>query len=631
MVLLSAADMSVAGLSPEADSLASLAAGAPDSVACQLYNNVCWKVRNSNPEVAIQYGAKAVKCAKRSENWEQLVKGYSYIGVCQRNLGNYSEALDYYTIGLDNAIKYNVKDQQGYGRINIANLYLYHDNYADAEMHLTQALDIANQLQDSAIMAYAYLNLGRVYIGLKDYDTAEKNLLRALEVREKCVRLNYQRIVVRKFLADCHSAAGNKEQAHDEYRTCLADKDIVGDYDLLSDITQKLAVLYYENGMLDSALSLGEQSLFYSKAVGSKFSIQAAYDIIGRIYFDKNLYKEAAENYASQIKYNDSIFNDQLAQKIFNIQFSAEQSRKQNEIDKLAQEKKIQNYSIYALILALLVGVGVMLIVLMNSRKVKRLNTKLEQQQQQITDSITYAQRIQSALLPDTNNFGKVFSDKFIFYRPRNVVSGDFYWHYDNENYEYIVVADCTGHGVPGAFMSMLGICALHDIVGNGNCSSAGEILNKLREMVKSLLHQTVESGQPKDGMDIAIMVVDKNTRILEYSGANIPLIYIRNGELKQIQPHRNPIGVYVKESPFQTQTLQLIDGDRIYVSSDGYSSQFGGPYGAKIKMGGYKDILLRNYQRPMEEQSKLLEHEFLDWMGAYHQIDDILVVGLKV
>nr|MCR5454553.1 tetratricopeptide repeat protein [Bacteroidales bacterium] len=219
-----------AQVSPYIDSLINVAYAAPDSLAARYNNDVCWKLRNSNPETAIQFGKRAIDWAKKTDDKEQLVKGYSYIGVCHRNLGNYSDALEYYTLGVDMAQKYGVTDQEAYGYVNLGNLFIYQENYRMAEDNLSKAMKLGQQLNDSAILAYAYLNLGRTRLAMKDYDQSESNFLKALDIRTQCKRLNNQCNVVRKYLADCHAEAGLVDLARKEYQACLDDLDIVGDY-----------------------------------------------------------------------------------------------------------------------------------------------------------------------------------------------------------------------------------------------------------------------------------------------------------------------------------------------------------------------------------------------------------------
>jgi serine phosphatase RsbU (regulator of sigma subunit) len=264
-------------------------------------------------------------------------------------------------------------------------------------------------------------------------------------------------------------------------------------------------------------------------------------------------------------------------------------------------------------------------------QRIEQLKNVIESHHRSVTSSIEYAKLIQDAVLPAEEILKESFADVVLFWRPRDIVSGDFYWMKRIGDTVIFTVADCTGHGVPGAFMSMLGICALHGIVGHGE-HSAGEILNQLRDLIKTLLRQTsADDSNPKDGMDIALMVVNSDRSYLEYSGGNIPLIYIRDGKLNEIKPSRNPIGVYRNETPFESQRLDLKPGDRIYLSSDGYPSQFREGDKAKIKMSGYKSILMKIHELPMAEQCKRLEEELLAWRGSIGQVDDICVAGFLV
>ncbi|MCR5454417.1 MAG: SpoIIE family protein phosphatase, partial [Bacteroidales bacterium] len=572
---------------------------------------------------------------------------------------NYSDALEYYNLGVELAKKYGVADQEAYGYVNLGNLFIYQENFRMAEDNLAKAMNIGKYLNDSAILAYAFLNLGRTRLAMKDFDKSEAFFYKALDIRTQCKRLNNQCNVVRKYLADCHAEAGLTDLARKEYQACLDDLDIVGDYDILTDISIKMSRIYYNEKKYAVAMQHARSSLAYAKQMGSKYATMNAYNMIADILYLQNKYKDAADNYRDQISCNDSIFNEQLTTKLFNIQFSADQNRKQMEIDRMAKDQelmkqiqKAQRTFILALMGGILMVILVLVIIVVNNRKVKRLNAQLQvqkdelsdrnarieeqqklliKQQTQIADSISYAQRIQSVLLPTNEEFASVFSDKFVYYNPRNVVSGDFFWQMDCEDCQVIVVADCTGHGVPGAFMSMLGISALHGIVSNGT-HKAGDILNNLRELIKTLLRQnTADDSTPKDGMDIALMVVDRKCQTLEYAGGNIPLIYIRDGQLYDIKPSRNPIGVYRNEIPFEGTTLQLQKGDRIYLSSDGYASQFRQGDKQKIKMSGYKDILLKTCQLPMAEQCQQLSAEFDAWKGSMMQIDDICVAGFLV
>lgn len=251
---------------------------------------------------------------------------------------------------------------------------------------------------------------------------------------------------------------------------------------------------------------------------------------------------------------------------------------------------------------------------------------------EEITDSINYAKRIQNAVLPLNDHFEKAFNDHFILFKPRDIVSGDFYWIAEDKDKLYFTAADCTGHGVPGAFMSMLGVASLNEIFGNENDNiTAARILELLREKIKFSLHQTGKEGENKDGMDMAMCIYHKNKNIIEYAGAYNPLYLIRNGELIEYKADRMPIGIYhVEKEHFTNHEISVKKDDRIYIFSDGYADQFGGPGETKFKSVNIKKMLLEIHNKTMHEQKLILEERFEKWKGDLSQIDDIIFIGIR-
>ncbi len=264
--------------------------------------------------------------------------------------------------------------------------------------------------------------------------------------------------------------------------------------------------------------------------------------------------------------------------------------------------------------------------------KVKERTAEIEAQKEEITASIEYASRIQMAILPVDDHFRESFSDCFIFYRPRDIVSGDFYWIGESDNSVCFTVADCTGHGVPGAFMSSMGISTLQEIIANNRNFKANTVLNLLREKIMTTLHQTGKVGEAADGMDIAFCVIDKDKKVLQYSGAYNPLFIIQGGELKEYKADRMPIGIHYGEPvPFTNYVINVSKGDTIYIFSDGFADQFGGPEGSKYKKSNLKKLLSDVYYRPMTEQRNIIEAEFNAWRGSGDQIDDVTVMGIRI
>jgi ligand-binding sensor domain-containing protein/serine phosphatase RsbU (regulator of sigma subunit) len=252
-------------------------------------------------------------------------------------------------------------------------------------------------------------------------------------------------------------------------------------------------------------------------------------------------------------------------------------------------------------------------------------------QKKEITDSIHYARRIQTAILTSEEYARSVLGEYFILFKPRDIVSGDFYWMAKKGNKTIVVAADCTGHGVPGAFMSMLGVSLLNEIVNKEDIHQANEILNKLRSYVKATLSQTGKENEAKDGMDIAICVIDYQQQQVEFAGANNPLYIIRNGELIESKADNMPIGIHAgEERLFKNNILPLVKEDFLYIFSDGYADQFGGPDGSKFKAKPFKRLLTEIASYPASEQKNILDRTIEKWKGNLDQVDDILVIGMK-
>ena len=265
-------------------------------------------------------------------------------------------------------------------------------------------------------------------------------------------------------------------------------------------------------------------------------------------------------------------------------------------------------------------------------KKVKERTAEIEAQKEEITSSIEYASRIQMAMLPMDDHFKNFFSDHFIIFKPRDIVSGDFYWIGEDEKHIFFTVADCTGHGVPGAFMSTLGISTLNEIITNNHDLQANTVLNLLREKIKTSLHQTGKEGEAADGMDVAFCVLHKNRKTLQYSGAYNPLFLFQGGKVKEYKADRMPIGIYYgKMETFTNYEIKIRKGDTIYIFSDGFADQFGGTDGGKYKKSNLKKLISEIYYRPMVEQRNIIENEFKMWRGSGDQVDDITIIGVRI
>jgi len=252
----------------------------------------------------------------------------------------------------------------------------------------------------------------------------------------------------------------------------------------------------------------------------------------------------------------------------------------------------------------------------------------LSKQKEHITDSIVYASLIQQALLPSREILKANFPEHFIIFKPRDIVSGDFYWFKQVDHSVYIAVADCTGHGVPGAFMGTLGISLLNDVLNKPTIKSTDIVLEELRVRMKGSLHQ----GRTQDGMDLALCLVDIDTKKMQFSGANLHLHMISNNQFTEYKGERMPIGNYPKDyKQFGKHEIQLQKGDTFYISSDGFSSQFGGEKSFKYSTKRFHEALINIHNYNMETQKRILEKSLSEWQGNHDQVDDILVIGIKI
>jgi serine phosphatase RsbU (regulator of sigma subunit) len=262
------------------------------------------------------------------------------------------------------------------------------------------------------------------------------------------------------------------------------------------------------------------------------------------------------------------------------------------------------------------------------------MNAVVSEKNKAITDSINYARHIQNAILPSQRSFKSNFRDAFILYKPKDIVAGDFYWMYANETKIYFAAADCTGHGVPGAMVSVICANALNRTVKEFGISDTGKVLDKVRDLViDTFIYEDTDPtvNSVKDGMDISLCCLDLKSNELQWSGANNPLWIVRDNRLLEYKPDKQPIGRVDNAKPFKTLTIQLQTNDNLFIFTDGYADQFGGEKGKKFKYSQLKDLVIRLGKEKAEDQSKELDKMLESWKGKLEQVDDILLIGIKI
>jgi serine phosphatase RsbU (regulator of sigma subunit) len=399
----------------------------------------------------------------------------------------------------------------------------------------------------------------------------------------------------------------------------------------------------------------------YAILAGAYDNLRFIYREMSRLYLKQGRPDSAEIYFTKTITLIDSLAMQEGIQKAKDIETHYETEKKELQLQKQALEIEAgQQESRTKTRLLLIGGLALLAIAVFaffaysNFLKVKRFNgiiqtqkkevedqkeqislqkELIEEKQKQTIDSINYARRIQQAILTGPETWKSISEEHFIFFRPKDIVSGDFYWACRLPGDLFVfALADCTGHGVPGGFMSMLGNSFLNSIVMENKISRADEILNRLREKVISALEQQGSDDQKKDGMDIALCVWDKKNKILEFAGANNPL-WISGGEgLREVRADKMPVGLYIGPlQPFTAHRLSLVSGDIIYLVTDGFADQFGGPRQKKFKYGPLKQLLMDSYSLSMSAQKERLESVLEDWKKETEQVDDISIIGIRV
>lgn len=580
---------------------------------------------------------------------------YLKYGVSYSRLSKYDLAVQYYTQAAQ--IYDAQKDANGLASVNlnIGNIYYYYlntDNYQKALEYYKAAEKYSMEASNAEIYLRSQLNRSYVYKERSEIDTAvfiNKQIIQFISENKELYSNMIEEIdfEANSALGGLYILTNEFQLAEKQFNKLMTDfYENAHERKNKANIYGSFALLYNKWGKTVQAIDYYEKAISLYEELGFKKEIADNYKELSQLYAKQSNFKKSLEYFQSYADLKDSLFNADVSQQINEMQAKYESDKKQKEIELLTKDQEKQqlfnNAIIAVAILILIVAFFVYRSYLIKKKanillehqniEIREQKEQIEEQKQEITDSIKYASRIQRAVLPPIEIFDELFEEYFILFRPRDIVSGDFYWLASKNDKIYIAAADCTGHGVPGAFMSMLGISFLNEIINKTEINSASEILDRLRENVIDSLRQTGKANEAKDGMDIALCVVDKNNMRVEYAGAYNPLIIIRKGEVIQVKADKMPIGIYFKEhTPFTNNDVEVQKGDMLYLFSDGYIDQFGGPSGRKFMINKFKELLASISTEPLTKQRDILDVKIDMWRGEKPQIDDIIVLGLKI
>lgn len=570
-------------------------------------------------------------------------------------LGDFTKALENHFKSL--TIKEDLKDEKGIAASlsNIGNIYFRLDSFVQAHNYYMRSLQLEEKIRNDKGIASCYINLGAVFDKLALYDSALVYLRKSIEINS---RFDNKADIASSYIniANIYDKLNYPPDSIITYFRKA--EDLYSGIGLKSGLAETwLSAGVYYNATLEfrKAIEYLEKALDAGRELRSAEIVRRAAKELSDAYAHIRDFEKAYTYYKLYKQAEDRISSDENIKKLTQLEMQHTFDRKQREQEFLRQQERRKQMIRTGFILIALLFVTILALVIYRSYRIKQKDNillaqqkeeiaaqrdlvmqqrdQIQRQKEEITASIHYASRIQHAILPPEEIRQQILPEHFILFKPRDIVSGDFYWMTRRNGKTVVTAADCTGHGVPGAFMSMLGVSFLNEIVNKELILHADQILNRLREQVIRSMHQTGREGESKDGMDISLLVVDDASGMLEFAGAYNPCYIVRNGEITELKADRMPIGIYSERGnvPFSCQTFQLQKGDGIYMSSDGYEDQFGGPEGKKLKAKAFKDILLKIHPLPAGEQLAYLDKFFEEWKNGYDQVDDVLVIGIKI
>jgi len=651
-----------------------------------IYNNIATVYESQyRYEDAIENYVKGLE-TKKKENDTQGVGRFSFkIGNVYYTTENYAKAIEFFKDALSIDQQAGNKDEIAASQINIGNAYYMLNDFGNSQVYLNQGLTTGEAAGNKSKMAAAYNVLGNVQYDQQKYEDASKSYLKAIDLNAQANNKRSQALTLfnlgntyRK-QKDLDKALTTYEQSKELAAQSNYNEVLYNDYEAIAEV---MAEKNNCSATLDNYKEY-TQIRFATRNEKRRQLTEMQTKYLRKEQSEKSLLSEIEMLYGEnqrKTKELDKALTDYRIQKEI-----AEQQKQISELER--ENTRKQKTIIYFLIGGMLLFIVLSFIIFRQYKQKQKANVELKMMNQQInqakeeieaqrdeidkqhkeviiqrdqikrqnesiTDSITYARRIQEAILPPAETFTSLLPSYFILYKPRDIVSGDFYWIQEVENKVVVVAADCTGHGVPGAFMSMLGVQVLNEVVSKIDKLEADLIMKKLREYVMTALHQTGKDGEAKDGMDMALCIFDFKANSVQFSGANNPLYVVRKKEsnveyvdnddivysvndnyvLMQYRASKQPIGVsYAQKDTYSAHNVQLKKGDTMYIFSDGYCSQLGGPQERKFVTKKFKEMLLELQSQSLEQQKQHLDTFIEGWKGVHEQTDDILVMSVRV
>jgi len=650
------------GQNPVLDSLRNLLKTEKDDTnKVNTLNTLAYSLFSTVPDSTVLLALKASTLAKNIGWVKGEAKAYNNCGTGYFVLGNYPKALEYYLRALKIEEASGNRIQQANILGNIGNIYAEQSDYTKALDYELKSLKIEEKMGSKVGLANTLGSIGGIYMSTSDYPQSLKYYQKALKISEELGDKEVQATNLSNMGNIYQDETGSeathihndslKKKALDCFQKALKLEEELGDKRLIAYDLDGIGSLYIKMGKFKDAELNMKRAIKIDSAIGELNYLRIFEENISQLYDTTGRYKEELVYYKRAIVLKDSLFNidknKALTRKELTYQYEkkeAEEKAKQD-LKEFVQRGILDSFIagfIMVLALAFFIFRGyrqkqkVNVIITQQKEAVEQKNIIIEHQKalveeknKDILDSITYAKRLQDAILPPMSLVKQFFPESFVLYKPKDIVAGDFYWMERTGDNILIAAADCTGHGVPGALVSVVCSNALNRTVKEFHITEPGKILDKVRELVLETFEKSESNVQ--DGMDISLCCINIKTKEVQWSGAYNSLWYIQNGAIHEVSADKQPIGKNDKPVPFNTHKLNLQKGDTLYLFTDGYADQFGGQNGKKFKYKQMEELLAANASKPMDEQKDVLESTLEKWKGTLEQVDDILVIGIRV
>lgn len=613
------------------------------------YDEKIWPIYNEQLSVLAQKNATSSNAKYLKTFYLKYYAGsLNNKGFLAQEHGNIAKALEYYSSALKIQEQSDEKKGMATTINNIAYIYMHQGDMPNALASVNKAMQLQIQVGDSAGVALSLNNLGTICKKKNDIPKALDYFNKSLQIQKR-LKNDYGASICLSNIGDIYIEQGDKAKGVEYILQSLKIREEVQELDGISYNLNILANTMLDLGRLNEALDYGVRSFKVAKELNYIENIRNASRTLYKIYKKQNNTKAALEMYELYFQMYDSINNQATRKSSIKNQLQYEYDKKATaDSVKVAEEKKVTTAQLkqektqrFAL-LAVVVLVGLFGVFMFNRFKVTKKQNNLiqiqkaelqhqkelvEEHQKETLDSIHYAKRIQTALIANSDFISQHIPNNFIYFNPKDIVSGDFYWATKHNDKFYLAVCDSTGHGVPGAFMSLLNMGFLSEAIKEKNIEKPNEIFNYVRERLIS----TISDGGQKDGMDGILICIDKNSTVIEYAAANNEPILIRNSEINELPKDRMPVGKGEKTDNFLLHSIEMREGDMLYLYTDGFADQFGGPKGKKFKYRQLNELLLKIKEAPLVNQKQELETAFTNWKGNQEQVDDILIIGIKI